>query len=447
MRAALIGAGEESLHTIQKAQELGVRVTALDGNPRAAGLEAADEGLTVDIADEKAVLEALRSRKPDFLITGPIGRYLTTAGAVNDALGLPGISRQAAVLCTDKYLFHRKLQEKGLRNCHCYLLAAGEPISKDAYADLGFPAILKPRYGSGSRGIFFLEERAQLEEALPGLCAAGVPAGAGRKPQELIPEEDYVQELIPEEDYVLEEAVGGVEYGVDAAMDGERFCMILLRRKLLTAPPARQAVGYLSIAPGGSGADARLCERAEAYLSEVTALLGLKNCLLHADLMIGEDHIFAIELSARPSGHNLHNLFTPMATGVDMAGQYIRSRCGMACSYVPEKTEKLMIHYFDLEECLVKTVPEPGGLKLPEGIVLRAWHCTINPGDSMEKVSTGHSLMGRGYFILQAEEGLQQSADETEGMLKHAADGVLGQFDVERLYFKKKPEIFVENCL
>ena len=65
MRAALIGAGEESLHTIQKAQELGVRVTALDGNPRAAGLAAADEGLTVDIADEKAVLEALRYRKPD----------------------------------------------------------------------------------------------------------------------------------------------------------------------------------------------------------------------------------------------------------------------------------------------------------------------------------------------------------------------------------------------
>ena len=60
-RAALIGAGEESLHTIKKAQEFGVFVTALDGNPEAAGLKAADEGLAVDISREKAVLEALLS--------------------------------------------------------------------------------------------------------------------------------------------------------------------------------------------------------------------------------------------------------------------------------------------------------------------------------------------------------------------------------------------------
>ena len=123
-KAVLIGAGEESLHTIEKARELGVFVTALDGNPKAAGLKAADEGLAVDISREDEVLKALEESGgehagPDFVITGPIGRYLTTAGAVNDAFQLRGISRQSAVWCTDKYLFHEKLHAAGLRECHC----------------------------------------------------------------------------------------------------------------------------------------------------------------------------------------------------------------------------------------------------------------------------------------------------------------------------------------
>ena len=418
MKAALIGAGEESLHTIQKAQELGVYVTALDGNPEAEGLKAADEGLTIDISDEKAVLDALQDRKPDFLITGPIGRYLTTAGAVNDALGLAGISRQAAEYCTDKYLFHKKLQEKNLRNCRCLLIPAEAAPAQTGdlagdFSTLQYPAILKPRYGSGSRGIFFLNNPRELEHALTCIFPENQDTAA------------------PAEDYVLEEAAPGVEYGVDACMDKDRFRMILLRKKLLTPPPARQAIGYLSVNPREDETQRLLWERAAAYLTETTALLGLKNCLLHADLMITENSIFAIELSARPSGHNLHNLFTPLATGIDMAEQYIRSQCNMDYAYEPAKTEKLLIHYFNLEQCRIKTIPQASQLRLPQGITLKAWNCRITPGDYMQKVTTGHSLMGRGYFILQSAPPRPSASETTETNLINAADHILAQFETE----------------
>lgn len=439
MRAALIGAGDESLHTIEKARQLGVSVTALDGNPRAAGLSAADEGLAVDISDEEAVLTALRARKPDFLITGPIGRYLTTVGAVNDALQLTGISRQAAVLCTDKYLFHTTLAQKGLRSCACELVPSGcgkDAAQRLAIVDnltqkaetLAYPVILKPRYGSGSRGIFFLEDAAAVRGALSELygvvaadgadasAGAGLSGGAYREPVH----RESVHMEPADEDYVLEEAVGGVEYGVDGAMDGDAFRLILLRRKLLTPPPARQAVGYLTV-QGGDVSEQKLPARVQEHLAEVTEALGLRDCLLHADLMIEADEIFVIELSARPSGHNLHNLFTPMATGVDMAENYIRSRCGMEYSYRPLYTRPLLIRYFDLPEGTVVSVPAQTDIRLPEGVALRAWKCSIRPGDRLGAVTTGHSVMGRGYFILEGKD------KETLG---RAADGVKGLFEV-----------------
>lgn len=449
MRAALIGAGEESLHTIEKAQELGVFVTALDGNPAAAGLAAADEGLAVDISDEEAVLDALRDRKPDFVLTGPIGRYLTTAGAVNDALGLSGISRQAAELCTDKWLFHQRLAERGLRPCRCELAAdCGGKEEAEARAavdsllkkteDFTYPAILKPRYGSGSRGIFFLKDQEEAREALESLYGIGNEKTADCG-----------------EDYVLEEAVAGEEFGVDGAMEGDCFRMILLRRKLLTPPPARQAVGYLTVGKGEglweafpaqgerpgaaetvesakgekeSSQALELSARAEAYVGEVTRALGLMDCLLHADLMITQEQVFVIELSARPSGHNLHNLFTPMATGVDMAEAFIRSRCGLSCShgscglYKPQEIRPMLIRYFDLPEGIVVSVPGREALQLPAGVTLRAWDCRIRPGDRIVPVTTGRSLMGRGYFILEGQ---------TDRLLVETAERIEAQFVVK----------------
>ena len=216
MKAAIIGAGSEALHTIEKAHEYGLTVVALDGNPHAEGLAVADKALVVDISDEKATIEAVKRSGVDFVLTVPIGRYLTTIGAVNEALGMPGITKQMAENCTDKYAFHMKLNQQNLRNCTCYSL----PQEAEKELMVQFPAILKPRFGSGSRGIHYLESQEQLKDALG---------------------------LIGDEPYVLEECMEGEEYGVDGAVMDGQFYMVLLRKKNNTPLPNRQAVAYYSV--------------------------------------------------------------------------------------------------------------------------------------------------------------------------------------------------------
>ena len=47
------------------------------------------------------------------------------------------------------------------------------------------------------------------------------------------------------------------------------------------------------------------------------------------------------------------------------------------------------------------------------GIKPVIWQCNINAGDILLKVSDGHSLMGRGYFVLEGEneETLKETAE------------------------------------
>lgn len=408
MKAAIIGAGSEALHTIQKAKEYGLTVIALDGNPKAEGLAVADKALVVDISDERATIEAVKAEEADFVLTVPIGRYLTTIGAVNDALGLPGISKEMARLCTDKYAFHSKLQKAGLRDCRCYDVEAIANMQKESASDdtdavkleISYPAILKPRYGSGSRGIYMVESREQLQEALQSVAG---------------------------EAYVLEECIAGEEYGVDGAVIDGRFQMVLLRHKENTPPPARQAVAYFSVHP-----DDAFAVRVKELMQQVVACLGLSECLLHADIIRGEKGPFVIELSARPSGHNLHNLFTPLCTGVDMAEEYIKHCMNIPYHFTSEATKCMMIHYFDMQGKVINVPDKEAvesllqGLKDKQGeriCKLIRWNCTIKEGDELKPVSDGHSLMGRGYFILEgtSEEFLKTKAEEVK-QLFHTGD-------------------------
>lgn len=394
MKAAIIGASSESLHTIRKAKEYNLTVVALDGNEQAEGLMAADEARVVNISRERETIECIKKEGIDFVLTVPIGRYLTTIGSVNDALDLPGIGKEQAAYCTDKLLFHNKMREHGLRDCQCYEAVEDSRERESLFVqlqnkelELQFPAILKPRYGSGSRGIHFVNDLQELKTAL---------------------------EVTGGESYVLEECVGGEEYGLDGAVVDGKFYQVLLRHKENTPLPARQAVAYFSVMP-----EDEFYGQVKTFMERTVKVLGLQECLLHADLIRREDGPFMIEMSARPSGHNLHNLFTPLCTGVDVAEQYIRCRLGLEYSFVPANTRMLMIHYFDLEG-QVLYVPKQAEVEKMLGREVVEWRCNIEEGDVLSKVSDGHSLMGRGYFILEdeREEVLKQKAEEVKRLFQ-----------------------------
>ena len=396
--AVVIGASQDAIHTIQSAKDAGVHVIALDGNPNADGLRYADESVVVDISKKEDVCQQVERIKPDFVLPVPIGRYLSTTGYVNDRFRLKGISYVATKLSTDKYLFHQKLQKENLRNIQLHLVNKETEFEK---LRIPYPAIMKPRFGSGSRDVFYVTNDVEGRVAFQKINHTS-------------------------EDFVLEEVVQGEEYGVDGAVINGKLQITLLRKKLLTPLPIRQAIGYFSVPKIGEE-NQKLWMVVTEYLRKVVGVLEYDNCLIHADIIVNEKGAFVIEIAPRPSGHNLHSVFVPECTGIDIAKEYISFLMEKECEFEVGNIPCMLIRFFDFENGVACKVPQLEGLQRSGVCNVKRWDCRIKVGDRMEKVVDGHSIVGRGFFVIEGQD---------EADLLRQSEWILKQFECSEKDFE-----------
>ena len=109
-----VGAGRHQRQAILQARERGLRVVAVDRNPDAPGLAAADVPEAVDFTDVDAVTEVAERHGVDGALTVSADRAVPVVAAVTERLGLPTIGTASAHLLTHKVAMRRTLAEEGV---------------------------------------------------------------------------------------------------------------------------------------------------------------------------------------------------------------------------------------------------------------------------------------------------------------------------------------------
>lgn len=388
--ALVIGASKESIFAIKTAQELGLYVIAFDGNPKAEGLKYANESFVMDINNSNNIIKILRDKNivPQIILPVPIGRCLTSIGKINSYYDLIGPREKETDICTDKYLFHIILQKANLRNIDCFNVKKQENIM---FSKPVINCIIKPRFGSGSRNVSVISNKNDYDKQV-------------------------VQQMPFNEDMIIETLVEGTEYGVDGAVINGQYQHVLLREKINTEFPYRQCIGYYSVF------NKDLICKVTKYLQEIISVLQLQNCLLHTDLIYNNNEFFVIELSPRPSGHNLHNHFTILATGVNMVEQYINFVVGKKYNFKCTYKRNLLMRFYDFENCIIKQIPDFEQCKQKMKII--DYKCNIN-NERLTTVKDGNSIINRGYFILE---------DECRENLKNNSSIILNLFKKESIH-------------
>ncbi|MBQ6315218.1 MAG: ATP-grasp domain-containing protein [Mogibacterium sp.] len=271
----ILGAGIYQVPLIKKAQSMGIYVivTSIPGNYP--GFEIADKVYYENTTDYEAILKIAREEKIDGIVTSGTDVAIITVGKVCDALGLPGLSAEAAAIATDKILMKEAYQANGVRTAKFRIVRYDDDNYADTLADFSMPMMVKAIDSSGSRGITRIDSLDEFEAARAAAKAVS-----------------------RSDSFIVEEFIEGEECGAQAfVQDGKlEFCMP--HGDYVFDGDVGVPIGHW--APYDAAPE--VMEDMEKTLADAVRAMKLDNCAVNADFILKDGKPYVLEIGGRAGG-------------------------------------------------------------------------------------------------------------------------------------------------
>lgn len=372
-----VGGGIEQVPSIRKAKEMGYRVFVVDKNPLAPGFAFADDFAVIDIKNEERVIEYAKEKSISFCIPAPIGRFLTTVGAVNEALHLRGILRKSALYCTDKILFNNLMEKAGIPVAKQKFFVPDRKEIETGSTNFSLPFILKPQFGSGSRAITVIRSREQLQQLMDNW-------------------DDYVSNLHKNEMILIEQYIDGVEHGVDALIVNGTFYLILIREKVLNS------YSIVTTYKSPAQIERSKLEKIAQIVEKAAEIIKLDNCLIQADIVIEKEtrEPYLIELTGRPAGLFIHEKIIPFVTGINFLEIGIDVSLGKTVSIDIQKNRPLVSSFFPFYGILIQK-PNDKDVYCPD---LVEYNFPFQIGEAIPQIQSTRDILERGWVSFTGKD-------------------------------------------
>lgn len=174
----ILGGSADQLFAIETAKSMGLFVIVADRDPQALGFNYADEAVVISTRDLPALLDFVRSYRKRRPIDGvmTMGSEIPMSVAiVAEELGSPAISREIALLASDKLAMKQRWLECGVPVPWFQEVISVSELRR-IIRDRGYGLVIKPIDRSGARGVLRLSEECDLEALFgqaKGLSYAG----------------------------------------------------------------------------------------------------------------------------------------------------------------------------------------------------------------------------------------------------------------------------------
>lgn len=319
----VLAAGLLQVPVIQKAREMGHYVIAVDGNPDACGFKYADKAICANIVSEEDILEVAKLERIDGVIHPCSEVSMNVMGRINDELQLHGVTREQAIIATNKHLMRKAFDKGGAPNPTSYMPTSCEDAWNYFCEMIDTAAILKPSRNSGSRGI------AKIESGISRCCFEGL----------------YNTALEESRDHsvLIEQYIEGPEFSVEIIVWNNVINVLAITDKKTTGAPHFVELGHNqpSCYP-----DDIIDVVKSAAISGVKSL-GVNDCACHAEIKVQNKKAYIMEIGARMGGDFISTILTPLSTGIDMPAAAINCALGIEPNLLPMNSPKgVCVRYF-----------------------------------------------------------------------------------------------------
>jgi len=237
-------------------------------------------------------------------------------------LGLPYHSSEESIRLRDKAAQRTALADAGLPVPDAIVIPAGTSIS-DVEFNVQYPAVLKPRFGSGSRATICVEAREDIQFVLESIGSAARTS----------------------EDFVLESLIRGITtpgrewlapyISVDLAQENGVVLSVVVAERLPLIKPFREGGLILP-----ASLDPRQQQNAIEVAGQAVRACSSSSGLFHVELILTESGWKVIEVNGRPGGP-VHKLMG-LTTRVNVARMSLEIALGIGIAFNNENTSVAM---------------------------------------------------------------------------------------------------------
>ncbi|MCW8916115.1 MAG: ATP-grasp domain-containing protein [Magnetovibrio sp.] len=395
----IVGAGFEQIYAYNMAHKMGLEVVASDYDPQAPAFEYADYKL---IASTRNPEETITAAKKFHQEQRPIDGVMTvandvplTVASVADALGLPGISIDAARIASDKFLMKREFEAAGVPVPRYEEIFSADDIRRLA-KDGGLPLVIKPNDGRGARGVLRITQDIDFDWAFA-----------------------YTKKTSESGQVLAEAFVNGPQLSSESMIyNGKCYTAAVSHRNYeLLDTYAPYIIENGGVIPADlSEIDLKSIDR---VIHDAAKAMGVERGTVKGDIVLSEDGPVVIELAARLSGGGLCTDQIPLSRGVDLVEQTIRLALGEELDVndlIPQDLCKIGIRYIFPKPGVVQSVQGFDDLDKLEWISKKK--LLVEVGDIIEDVVSHPSRVG---FV----HAVGQSYDEAEHRAISAVEQVV----------------------